>query len=116
MESLCRCYSLLSFACPAQQTRPRVNSPRRAKNGAASGKTFVLTGTLPSLTRDEASALIEAEGGKVTTSVSKKTDFLVAGAEAGSKLERAQALEVTIIDEAGLKKLLSRPASAGESP
>ena len=91
-------------------------SPRRAKNGAASGKTFVLTGTLPSLTRDEASALIEAEGGKVTTSVSKKTDFLVAGAEAGSKLERAQALEVTIIDEAGLKKLLSRPASAGESP
>ena len=89
--------------------------PRRAASGAFSGMTFVLTGTLPSLTRDEASALIEAQGGKVASSVSKKTDFVVAGAEAGSKLERAQALDVKIIDEAGLKKLLSRPTSSRES-
>ena len=89
--------------------------PRRAASGTFSGMTFVLTGTLPSLTRDEASALIEAQGGKVASSVSKKTDFVVAGAEAGSKLERAQALDVKIIDEAGLKKLLSRPTSSRES-
>jgi DNA ligase (NAD+) len=89
--------------------------PRRAASGAFSGMTFVLTGTLPSLTRDEASALIEAQGGKVASSVAKKTDFVVAGAEAGSKLERAQALDVKIIDEAGLKKLLSRPTSSRES-
>ena len=89
--------------------------PRRAASGAFSGMTFVLTGTLPSLTRDEASALIEAQGGKVASSVSKKTDFVVAGSEAGSKLERAQALDVKIIDEAGLKKLLSRPTSSRES-
>ena len=90
-------------------------APRRAASGAFSGMTFVLTGTLPSLTRDEASALIEAQGGKVASSVSKKTDFVVAGSEAGSKLERAQALDVKIIDEAGLKKLLSRPTSSRES-
>jgi DNA ligase (NAD+) len=89
--------------------------PRRAANGAFSGMTLVLTGTLPSLTRDEATALIEAQGGKVASSVSKKTDLVVAGAEAGSKLERAQALAVQIIDEAGLKKLLSRPTSSRES-
>ena len=88
---------------------------RRAANGTFSGMTFVLTGTLPSLTRDEATALIEAQGGKVASSVSKKTAFVVAGAEAGSKLERAQALDVEIIDEAGLKKLLSRPVSSRES-
>ena len=86
-------------------------SPRRAANGAFAGKTFVLTGTLPSLTRDEATALIEGQGGKVASSVSKKTDYVVAGAEAGSKLERAQALDVKVIDEAELKKLLSRPVS-----
>jgi DNA ligase (NAD+) len=76
----------------------------------------VLTGTLPSLTRDEATAMIEAEGGKVTSSVSKKTDFVVAGAEAGSKLERAQALDVKVIDESALKRLLSPSASHRESP
>ena len=91
-------------------------SPRRAAAGAVSGKTFVLTGTLPSLTRDEATAMIEAEGGKVTSSVSKKTDFVVAGDEAGSKLERAQALDVKVIDESALKKLLSHSASHRESP
>ena len=85
--------------------------PRRSSSGAVSGLTFVLTGTLPSLTRGDATALIEADGGKVTSSVSKKTDYVVAGAEAGSKLDKAQALGVEVIDEAGLKKLLSRHAN-----
>ena len=66
------------------------------------GKTLVLTGTLPRLKRDEAKALIEAAGGKVAGSVSKKTDFVVAGEEAGSKLEKALELGVPVIDEAEL--------------
>lgn len=69
------------------------------------GKQFVLTGTLPGLTRDEARALIEARGGRVTSSVSKKTDFVVAGEEAGSKLDKAQELGVTVIDEAALRAM-----------
>ncbi|HPE02507.1 MAG TPA: NAD-dependent DNA ligase LigA [Burkholderiaceae bacterium] len=73
--------------------------------GPLAGMTLVLTGTLPSLSRDEASALIEAAGGKVSGSVSKKTNFVVAGAEAGSKLEKARSLGVTVIDEAGLRAL-----------
>ncbi|BAN35487.1 DNA ligase [Sulfuricella denitrificans skB26] len=71
-----------------------------------SGKTFVLTGTLPNLTRDEAKERIEALGGKVTGSVSKKTDFVVAGAEAGSKLIKAQELGVLVLDEIQLKEML----------
>lgn len=70
------------------------------------GKTLVLTGTLPNLGREEAKARIEAAGGKVAGSVSKKTDFVIAGAEAGSKLARAQELGVTVLDEAGLDALL----------
>jgi len=70
------------------------------------GKTFVLTGTLPTLGRDEARDLIEKAGGKVSGSVSKKTDYVVAGEEAGSKLAKAQELGVAILDEAGLRKLL----------
>ena len=71
-----------------------------------SGKTFVITGTLPSLGRDEAKALIEASGGKVAGSVSKKTTFVVAGAEAGSKLAKALELGVTVLDESALKEML----------
>src|SRR5690606_10334820 len=71
------------------------------------GKTFVLTGTLPSLGRDEAKALIEAQGGKVAGSVSKKTDYVVAGAEAGSKLSKAQELGLVILDEIQLRELLN---------
>jgi DNA ligase (NAD+) len=71
-----------------------------------SGQTFVLTGTLPTLGREEAKALIEAAGGKVAGSVSKKTSFVVAGAEAGSKLDKALVLGVAVLDEAQLKEML----------
>ena len=70
------------------------------------GKTFVLTGTLPTLGRDDARDLIEKAGGKVSGSVSKKTDYVVAGEEAGSKLAKAQELGVPVIDEEALRKLL----------
>ena len=73
--------------------------------GPVSGRTFVLTGTLPTLSREEASAKIEALGGKVSSSVSKKTDYVLAGEEAGSKLEKAQKLGVKIIDETKFVKL-----------
>lgn len=74
--------------------------------GSLSGKTFVLTGTLPNWTRDEAKAKIEEAGGKVTGSVSKKTDYVVAGDEAGSKLKKAKDLSIAVIDEDGLRELL----------
>ena len=73
------------------------------------GQTFVLTGTLPTLAREDAKALIEAAGGKVAGAVSKKTHFVVAGAEAGSKLDKARELGVAIIDEAALRELLPTP-------
>ena len=78
----------------------------REPAGALAGKTFVLTGTLPTLTRDEASELIVAAGGKISGSVSKKTDYVVAGDEAGSKLAKAEQLEIPILEEAGLRALL----------
>lgn len=83
----------------AQEGRPETGPQPFA------GKTFVITGTLPSLTRDEARAFIEARGGKVTGSVSRNTDYLVAGEAAGGKLERAQELGTTILDEAALRAL-----------
>ena len=79
----------------------------RASAGPLAGKTFVLTGTLPHLTREEASASIVAAGGKVTSAVSKKTDYVVAGDEAGSKLTKAESLGVAILDENGLRRLLA---------
>ena len=75
-------------------------------NGPLAGKTFVLTGTLPSMTRDDAKQLIQQNGGKVTGSISKKTDYLVYGEKSGSKLEKAQKLEVETITEEGLHALL----------
>ncbi|MGA4046091.1 NAD-dependent DNA ligase LigA [Ralstonia pseudosolanacearum] len=80
-----------------------------AEEGALSGKTVVLTGTLPTLSRDEAKAMLEAAGAKVSGSVSKKTDYVVAGVEAGSKLARAQELGVRVLDEAGMLALLQNP-------
>ena len=72
-----------------------------------SGKTFVITGTLPTLSRDQAKDMLEAAGAKVAGSVSKKTDYLLAGADAGSKLDKARELGVAVIDEAGLMPMLS---------
>ncbi len=77
-----------------------------ATSGIFAGKTFVLTGTLPTLSREEAAAKIEAQGGKVSGSVSKKTDYVLAGDEAGSKLDKAQELGIKILDEAAFLKML----------
>jgi DNA ligase (NAD+) len=82
---------------------------RRTAAGPLTGKTFVLTGTLPSLSRDEAKALLEAAGATVAGSVSKKTDYVVAGADAGSKLAKAESLGVAIIDEDKMRALLESP-------
>lgn len=91
-------------------TEPRAISA----GGALSGKTVVITGTLPTLSRAKATAIIEAAGGRVTGSVSKSTDFLVAGEEAGSKLEKAKSLGVEVIDEAELLRRVRSPATSSE--
>jgi len=80
--------------------------PVRAPVGPLAGKTFVITGTLPTLKRDAAKSMIEGAGGKVSGSVSNKTDYVVAGDDAGSKLAKARELEVSIIDESKLRKML----------
>jgi len=79
---------------------------RRAEGGPLDGKTFVLTGTLPELSREQATKLIREAGGKVTGSVSRNTDYLVAGDSPGSKLAKAEEVGTEILDEAGLRKLL----------
>jgi DNA ligase (NAD+) len=79
---------------------------RRAEGGRLEGKTFVLTGTLPALSREEATSMIRGAGGKVTGSVSKNTDYVVAGDSPGSKLDQAEELGTTILDEKSLRKLL----------
>ena len=89
------------------------HAPNASANGSAedavslSGKTFVITGTLPTMSREEAKTFIEAHGGKVTGSVSKKTSYLVAGEAAGSKLDKANALGIPVLDEAGLKAMVN---------
>jgi len=80
------------------------------------GQTLVLTGTLPTLSREDAKALLEAAGAKVAGSVSKKTNYVVAGEEAGSKLAKALELGIPVLDEAGLRALLARAPGAGEAP
>ena len=85
-----------------EEGAPAVRAPR-----PLAGTTFVITGTLPTLSRDEAKDMLEAAGAKVAGSVSKKTDYVVAGAEAGSKLEKAHELGIAVIDEAALKELLN---------
>jgi DNA ligase (NAD+) len=82
---------------------------KKERGTALAGRTFVLTGTLAHFTRDEAKKLIEDAGGRVSGSVSKKTDYVVAGSDAGSKLDKAKELKVSVIGEDELQKLL-KPA------
>ena len=86
--------------------------------GPLNGSTLVLTGTLPDWSREQATEQIMAAGGRVTSSVSKKTDYLVAGESAGSKLQKAERLGVPVLDEPGLRALLSgaSPAAAPADP
>ena len=84
----------------------KMTAERKQRTTELAGMTLVLTGTLPNLSRDEAKARIEAAGGKVSGSVSKKTNYVIAGEEAGSKLDKARELNVPVLDEAGLMKLL----------
>jgi DNA ligase (NAD+) len=90
-----------------EESAPALQAPR-----PLAGKTVVLTGTLPTLSRDEAKDLLEAAGAKVAGSVSKKTDYVVAGAEAGSKLEKARELGLAVLDEDGLRELLGANAAS----
>jgi DNA ligase (NAD+) len=96
-------------ALQAQGIEPQVQEA--ARSSGLSGKTFVLTGTLPTWSREEASEQIIAAGGKVSGSVSRKTSYVVAGTEAGSKLEKAQELGVAVLDEVALRALLKENAA-----
>ena len=104
------------FSIPANQQLVKrlaragltVKGKKKERGTKLAGKTFVLTGTLAHFTRDEAKKMIEDAGGKVTGSVSKKTDYVVAGADAGSKLDKAKELGVAVIDESEMEKLLGR--------
>ena len=90
-----------------------MTAEKKQRSAQLAGLTFVLTGTLPTLTREEAKAKIEAAGGKTAGSVSRKTSYVVAGEEAGSKLDKAHQLKVSVIDEAGLLALLEGPSANG---
>ncbi len=87
-------------------TWPESDPVQVAESGPLSGKVFVITGTLPNMSRDDAKDLIQQAGGKVTGSVSGKTDYLVAGEKAGSKRSKAEKLNVTVLDEAALEELI----------
>jgi DNA ligase (NAD+) len=91
---------------PGKVTWPEGPPAPKAPQGVLAGKTVVLTGTLPTLAREEAKEMLEAAGAKVAGSVSKKTDYVVAGAEAGSKLAKAEELGIPVLDEDGMRKLL----------
>ncbi|PXW26168.1 NAD-dependent DNA ligase LigA [Paraburkholderia caballeronis] len=91
---------------PGRVTWPEGPPAPKAPVGVLAGKTVVLTGTLPTLARDDAKAMLEAAGAKVAGSVSKKTDYVVAGADAGSKLAKAEELGVPVLDEEGMRKLI----------
>jgi DNA ligase (NAD+) len=111
-ESVVRFFADPRNAAEVERLRERgvrwpAAEPRRRGEGPLTGKTFVLTGTLPGLTREQAKARIEEAGGRVTGTVSKKTSFVVAGAEPGSKLAKAEELGVAVLDEAGLEKVLA---------
>jgi DNA ligase (NAD+) len=93
-----------------QSAGVNMTAEKRERTAQLAGLTFVLTGTLPTLTRDEAKRRIESAGGKVVGSVSKKTSYIVAGAEPGSKLDKARELKVPVLDEAGLLALLKAEA------
>jgi DNA ligase (NAD+) len=96
---------------PGKVTWPEGPPAPKAPQGVLAGKTIVLTGTLPELSREDAKEMLEAAGAKVSGSVSKKTDYVVAGAEAGSKLAKAEELGIPVLDEDGMRKLLD-----GETP
>jgi len=110
-ESLARFFADSRNAAEIQRLRElgvhwKKAAPRPRGQGALAGKTFVLTGALAGMTRAEAKARIQALGGKLTSSVSKKTDYVVAGSDPGSKLSKARELGVEVLDEAALEKLL----------
>jgi DNA ligase (NAD+) len=102
----------LSLIQSLKEAGVNMTAEKRERSTQLAGLTFVLTGTLPTLTRDAAKRKIEAAGGKIAGSVSKKTSYVVAGEEAGSKLEKARELKVPVLDEEGLLALLQ----AGPAP
>ncbi|HNU18914.1 MAG: NAD-dependent DNA ligase LigA [Hydrogenophilus thermoluteolus] len=107
---------LAATSVSSQDAMPAPADPSEAnRSHALAGLTFVLTGTLPTLTREAATALIEAHGGRVSGSVSKKTSYVVAGEAAGSKLAKAEALGIPILDEAGLRRLIAEKSNSTSS-